>query len=116
MAAVDHIRERADALPRLVLQPHRACHLPIDGGDLLAFAQVGDGRGAVLFGDPERDAAAGTAAVETEHEPGLFRRSPVHERIDAERAGLAAPPRRAPPRSRPSTSPGFSGVPRCTKE
>ena len=36
MAAIDDIGQRADALPRLVLEPHRAHHLAIDVGDLLA--------------------------------------------------------------------------------
>src|SRR5947208_63479 len=94
MAAVHHIGERTDALARLVLQPHRTRHLAIDRGDLLALAQISDGGGAVLFGDPKRDAAAGAAAIEAEHETGLFRRSPVHEGIDAKRAVFADQPGR----------------------
>src|ERR1700736_2109622 len=94
MAAVDHVSQRADALARLVLQPHRPHHLAIDRGDLLARAQVSDSSGAVFFRDPKRDAAAGASAVEAEHEAGLFRRPPMHEGIDAERAMLADQPRR----------------------
>jgi len=38
MAAIDHVDERADALPCLVLQPHRPLHLAIDRRDLFALA------------------------------------------------------------------------------
>src|SRR5580693_2871737 len=89
MAAVDDIGERADALPRVVLQPYRAHHFAIDGGDLLALAQIGDRCRAVVLRHAERDATAGAAAIEPEHETGLFRRAAVHEGIDAERAMLA---------------------------
>src|SRR5229473_8367729 len=94
MAAVDHVSQRADALPRLVPQPYRSHHLAIDGGDLLARAQIGDRVGVMLLRDPERDAAAGAAAVQSEHEAGLFRCSPMHEGVDAKRAMLAYQPRR----------------------
>jgi len=90
--AVDHVDQRADPLPRLVLQPHRPHHLAIHRGDLLARAQIGDRIGAVLRRDPERDAAAGAAAVEAEHEARLFRRAAMHEGVDAERAMLANQP------------------------
>ena len=48
---------------------------------------------ALRAGDPEGDAAAGAAAVEAEHEAGLFRRSAMVEGIDAQRAVLADQPR-----------------------
>jgi hypothetical protein len=79
MAAIDHIGQRADARSCLVLQPHRPLHLAIDRSNLFAFAQIGDGGGAVLFRDPERDAAAGAAAIEPEHEARLFRRAAMDE-------------------------------------
>ena len=63
-------------------------------GGLLAAAQIVDGLVAQLGRDPEGDAAAGAAAVEPEHEAGLFRRAAMVERIDAERAMLADQPRR----------------------
>src|SRR6185437_12259092 len=85
VAAVDDIGQRADARSRLVLDPHRAHHLAIDVGGLLAGAQVGDGVVAELALHAEGDAAAGAAAVEAEHEPGFFGRAAVIERIDAER-------------------------------
>ena len=42
----------------------------------------------------ERDAAAGAAAVEPEHQAGLFRGAAMVERINAERTVLADQPRR----------------------
>ena len=65
MPAIDHIDQRGDPAARIILQPHRSHHLAIDAGDLLALAQIGHGRGAVLLGHPERDAAAGAAAVQS---------------------------------------------------
>ena len=50
MAAIDDIDQRADALPRLVLQPHRSLHLAVDRSDLFTLAQIGDGGRAVPFG------------------------------------------------------------------
>ena len=96
MAAVDHVDECADALACLVLQPDRSFHLAVDRGDLLALAQIGDGGCAVLLRDPERDAAAGAAAVEPEHEARLLRRAAMDEGIDAERAVFADQTRRNP--------------------
>ena len=46
----------------------------------------------MLLRDPERDAAAGAAAVEAEHKAGLFRRAAMHEGVDAERAMFADQP------------------------
>ena len=50
--------------------------------------------GPLLLRDAERDAAAGAAAVESEHQAGLLRRAAMDERIDAERAVFADQPRR----------------------
>ncbi|MGY3470873.1 hypothetical protein ACVW0I_007744 [Bradyrhizobium sp. LM6.11] len=94
VAAVDDIGERGDALPRVVLQPHRAHDFAIDRRHLLARAQIGDHIDAVLRGNTEGDAAAGAAAVEPKHQTRLFGRTTVHEGIDAERAMLADQPRR----------------------
>src|SRR5450759_5998743 len=92
MTAVDDVNKGADALPRLVLQPHRPHDLAVDRRDLLARAQVSHRCGAMLLRDPERDAAAGAAAVEAEHEAGFFGGAAVHEGVDAERAMLADQP------------------------
>src|ERR1700754_596076 len=94
MAAVDHVSERADALPPLVLEPYRAHHLAVDAGDLLALAQIGDDGAAVLLRDLVCDAAAGAAAVEAEHQARAFGRAAMDKRIDAERAVFADQPRR----------------------
>src|SRR6516225_852029 len=96
MAAIDHIGKRADALPRIVLEPHRAHHLAIDGGHLLARTQIGDRLPAVFCGHAERDAAADAAAIEPEHQSRFFRRTAMDEGIDAEGAMLADQPRRNP--------------------
>src|SRR6266700_654633 len=94
MATVNHIGERADTLPRVALEPHRAHHLTIDRRDLLARAQIGDGLGAIHFADAERDTAAGAAAIKSEHKTGLFRGAAMHERIYAQCAMFADQPRR----------------------
>src|SRR5258705_11395495 len=90
MAAIDHESQRADPLPGFIFQPDRTHHFPIDVGGLLAAAQILHGVVAVPGRDPKRDAAAGAAAVEPEHEAGLFRRPAMIERIDAERPARAA--------------------------
>src|SRR4051794_27223414 len=84
VAAIDHIGQRADALPRFVLEPDRPHHFAIDIGGLLTAAQIFHGFAALLRCHPECDAAAGAAAVEPEYQPGLFRRAAMVERIDAE--------------------------------
>src|ERR1700722_18606912 len=96
MTAIDHVSERADALARLIIEPYRPHHFAIDRGDLLALAQVGDGCRALFLRHTERDAAAGAAPGEAAHEAGLFRRSPVHKVITADRAVLADQPRGNP--------------------
>src|SRR5215210_372409 len=94
MAAVNHVSQRADALPWLVLQPDRTHHFAIHRCDLFAGAQVGNGGHTMLLRDPESDAAAGPTSVEAEHEARLLRRAPMHERVDAERAMFADQARR----------------------
>src|SRR5271155_5850130 len=93
MAAIDHIGQRADALPGGVFEPDRTHHLTIDIGGLLAGAQIFDGGVTKPGRDPERDAAASAAAVKSEHEAGLFGGAAMIERIDAQRAMLADQPR-----------------------
>jgi hypothetical protein len=50
---------------------------------------LGDGGGAVLFRDPERDADGRRRRGRAEHEARLFRRAAMDEGIDAERAMFA---------------------------
>ena len=90
--AIDHIGERADPLPRFVLQPNRSHHFPVHRCDLLARAQVGDSCRTMLLRDPERYSSARAATIQAEHEAGFFRRSPMHKGVNAERAMFADEP------------------------
>ena len=85
VTAIDHVAERVHASLRVVVQPDGAPGLAIDEGDLLACAQIGDCFGALVARYPVRDSAAIAAAVEAEHQPGLFGRAAVDEGVDAER-------------------------------
>src|SRR5258707_3280491 len=93
MAAIDHVSQRADPLPGFVFQPDRTHHLAIHVGGLLAAAQILHGVVAALGRDPKRNAAAGAAAVEPEHDAWLFRRPTMGGRINAEPSVLADQPR-----------------------
>src|SRR5262245_43888585 len=87
MAAVDHIAERGHRLfLACALEPDAPRGLAVDHCDLLARPQIRDRLLPPSRRHPEGDAAAGAAAVETEHEPGPLGRAPMHERIDAQRA------------------------------
>jgi len=94
VAAVDHVDERRHAPLAFAKQGDRAHRLAIDAGRLLARAQVRDGVGAFLPRHPIGDAAARAAEIEAEHQPGPFRRSPMHVREHAQRAMRADQPRR----------------------
>src|SRR3954454_16698927 len=94
MAAIDHVSQRTYPLSGFVFEPDRTHDLAIDIGGLLAAAQIFNGVFALLRRDPECDTAAGAAAVEPEHQAGLFRRPSMIERIDAQRAMFADQPRR----------------------
>ena len=89
VAAVGDVGHRADPLPRVVVEPDTAQHLAVDARHLLAGAQIFDGGLAVLLPDSERHPLARPAAIETEHQSWPLRRSPMHKRIDAERAMFA---------------------------
>src|SRR4029077_18293285 len=77
-----------------VFEPNRSHDLAVDVGGLLAAAQIFNRFVAPLRNHPERDAAAGAAAVQTEHEARLFRRATMVERVDAQRAVFADQARR----------------------
>src|SRR5438045_9069404 len=94
MSSIDHVSQRADAQPGLVLQPHRPRHLAVHRCDLFAGAQVCNGRGTMLLRDAEGDAAARAAAVKAEHKARLFRRSTTQAGVAAKREMLAAKARR----------------------
>ena len=65
----------------------------VDGGHLLAFAQIRDGGIAVRRRHPIGDAAAGAAAVEAEHKAGLFRGAAMNEGVDTQRPVQTDEPR-----------------------
>src|ERR1700721_935103 len=94
MASIGHVGQRGYPFARGVLEPDRTRHFAIDVGGLFARAQVFHGGVALAARAPEREAAAGAAAVKPEHQARLFRGSAMVERIDAERAMLADQPRR----------------------
>ncbi len=85
MAAVDHVAERAHGSLRLALEPDPPDALAIHHGDLLACPQIRDRLGAQRGCDSIRNAAAGAAAVEAQHQAGTLGRPAMVERIDAER-------------------------------
>lgn len=93
MTAVNHIAKRVYAFLRVIVEPNPAPRLPINPRNLFARAQIFD-----RFGSPCRchavgNAAAIAAAVQAEHEAGLFGGSAVHKRIHAESAVGADEPR-----------------------
>src|SRR6185312_16239931 len=86
MAAVDRIAKRFDAALRLAFQPDVPGQLTVHRGGLLAFAQIGERRGALARRHAVGNAAAGTAEIEAEHEARTLGGAAVVERIDAQRA------------------------------
>src|SRR6202521_2102917 len=82
MAAIDH----KDDSVRLAARQRDAAHgFEIDLGHLLAFAQICEGGFAARRRPPVGDAAAAAAAIEAEHESGLFGRAAMDEGVDAQR-------------------------------
>src|SRR5262245_34020432 len=81
MAAIDQEDEGCDVARRHRCERNATRSFKINGGYLLAFPQIRDGRIAVHGRHPIGDAAAGAAAVEAEHEAGLFRGAAMNERI-----------------------------------
>ena len=91
-ARIDYCWERQNWFPHAAAE-HQATRAAVTITDLTSFAKLLlQGRdaeaalewlvlpgGAVLFRDPERDAAAGAAAVEPEHQARLLRRAAMHE-------------------------------------
>jgi hypothetical protein len=93
MPAIDHVAQRLHPAFGPGLEPDRAHAFAVDGGDLFARAQVGDGAAAVLDRHAVGDAAAGAALVEAEHQTRPLGRAAVNEGIDAERPMRADEPR-----------------------
>ena len=96
VTAVDDEAERPHLPPRLLFKLDPPDGFEIDGGDLLARAQIGDGFGARRGGDAKGDAAAHAAAIEPQHQARPLRRAAMDERVDAERPVQPDQPRRHP--------------------
>ena len=62
--AVDDVANCAHPAPGIVLELHRTERLAVHGRDLLAFAQIGDGRVSIAGEHAVCDAATGAAAIE----------------------------------------------------
>ena len=86
MAAVDGVADRFDSPLGLAFEPGRARGFPIHRRHLLARPQISEGVGTLRRRDAIGDAAARAALVDAEHKTRPFGRTPVHERIDAQRA------------------------------
>ena len=81
MASVDDIGKHPDD-PVLIDETRFQRFLAVDHRDLFAFTQIGDDIRPLLLGYPEGHAPATAAAIQSEYEPGMVGRSPVHPRID----------------------------------
>src|SRR5215831_21100611 len=85
VAAIDDVAHRPHTAPGTLFEldlPHR---FDIDRRDLLARAQIAQGRGACRGGDPIGDAAAHSAAIKPEHEAGPLGRAAMDKGEHAER-------------------------------
>jgi len=86
MAAIDQEDEGCDVARRRPCERNATRGFKVNGGYLFAFAQIRDGGTAIRCRHPVGDAAAGAAAVETEHEARLFRSAAMNERIHTQGA------------------------------
>ena len=93
MLAVDGVGDGFDSL-RGAQEPDVHLFLGVDHGHLLAGAKIGDGLLPALRGNFKSHAVAGSAAVQSQHQPRLFRRAAMHVGIDAEAAVIAPDQRR----------------------
>ena len=89
MAPID---DKDDSVRLAACQRDAAHGFEIDLGHLLAFAQICEGGLAAHRRHPVGDAAAAAAAIEAEHEPGLFRCAAMDEGVDAQRPMQANDP------------------------
>lgn len=86
MAAVDAVHQRTHAPVGRRQKVDLSIGFEINACDLLTLAQIGDGLITQMLSDTIDDPATSAAAIEPEHQPGLFRRAAMHERIHAQRA------------------------------
>src|SRR5262249_3266050 len=84
--AIHAVNEGAHPPLRRAQHRDHAGGLDVDLGDLLAPAQIFDGGGPGLAGNPERNAAPRPAAIKPEYEARFLRGPAVNEGIDAQRA------------------------------
>src|ERR1700733_4211305 len=89
--------------------------LKIDGGHLLAFPQVANGRLAQRRIDLEGDPWTGPAAIQPQHEPRLLRRATIDVRKDAQASTPAAQQRLVAPCIGESGPPHQRTVPKHPK-
>ena len=94
MAAVDQEHEGHHVARRRRCKRNAARGFNVNGGYLFAFPQIRDGGTTIRRCHPIGDAAAGAAAVEAEHEAGLFRGTAVNVRIHTQRPVQPDEPRR----------------------
>ena len=86
VTAINDEAERPHLAPGVFLKLDAPHGFQINGGNLLACAQVSYRCGARRGGDPKRDATAHSTAVKPEHQSRPLWRTAMNERIDAERA------------------------------
>jgi hypothetical protein len=96
VTAVDHVAKRLHLPSGPVFQIDAPRGFAVNGSDLLAATQIGNGLRARRCGDPVGNAPAHAAAIEPQHQAGLFRPTAMDERIDAERPMQSQKPRRRP--------------------
>ena len=88
MQPIRHIGQGRDAFPRF--QRDRFDPFDINRGDLLALPEVPNGRfPSEVRIDPESDAGAQSALIETQHQTRLMRGASVMMRVHAQ---TSAPP------------------------
>ena len=85
MAAVDQEDEGHHVAQRRRCERDATRGFQVNGGYLFAFPQIRDGGTAIYRCHPIGDAATSAAAVEAEHEAGLFRGAAVNVGIHAQR-------------------------------
>ena len=85
MAAVDQEHQRPRIARWRRCKRNATVGFKVNGGHLLAFAQIRDRGATVSCGDPIGDAAAGAATVEAKHEAWLFRGTAMYVGIHTQR-------------------------------
>src|SRR3981081_1131024 len=92
VSTIHHVAECGHPTLGLALEPDRTYAFAVDGGDLLARPQIGDGVAALLCRHTVGDAATGSALGEPEHQTRPLGRPAMDEGVDAERPMCAKEP------------------------